>query len=59
MSRKKTFSFIVHLELLDNRHRCIRVIDAKVCVFVCVSIGLKKPGDFTVTEGHRYPLVDL
>jgi hypothetical protein len=24
---------------------------------VCVSLGLKKPGDFTVSEGHRYPLV--
>ncbi len=28
MSRKKTFSFIIHLNLLDNRHRCMRVIDA-------------------------------
>jgi hypothetical protein len=25
---------------------------------VCVSLGLKKPGDFTVSEGHGYPLVD-
>jgi hypothetical protein len=24
---------------------------------VCVSLGLKNPGDFTVAEGHRYPLV--
>jgi len=22
---------------------------------VCVSLGLKKPGDFTVFEGHGYP----
>ncbi len=22
-----------------------------------VSLGLKKPGDFTVSEGHGYPLV--
>ncbi len=27
------------------------------CAFVCVSLGLKKPGDFTVSEGHGYPLV--
>ncbi len=26
---KKTFSFLVHLEFLDNWHRCIKVIDAK------------------------------
>jgi hypothetical protein len=25
--------------------------------FVCVSLGLKKPGDFIVSEGHGYPLV--
>jgi hypothetical protein len=25
--------------------------------FVCLSLGLKKPGDFTVSEGHGYPLV--
>ncbi len=24
---------------------------------MCVSPGLKKPGDFTVSEGHGYPLV--
>jgi hypothetical protein len=24
---------------------------------VCVSLGLKKPRDFTVSEGHGYPLV--
>jgi hypothetical protein len=24
---------------------------------VCVSLGLKKLGDFTVSEGHGYPLV--
>jgi hypothetical protein len=24
---------------------------------VCVSLGLKKPGDFTVSEGHGYSLV--
>jgi hypothetical protein len=24
-----------------------------------VSLGLKKPGDFTVSEGHEYPLVVL
>jgi hypothetical protein len=24
---------------------------------VCVSLGLKKLRDFTVSEGHRYPLV--
>jgi hypothetical protein len=24
---------------------------------VCVSLGLKNPGDFTVAEGHGYPLV--
>ncbi len=28
-----------------------------LCAFVCVSLGLKKPGDFTVSEGHGYPLV--
>jgi hypothetical protein len=28
-----------------------------LCAFVCLSLGLKKPGDFTVSEGHRYPLV--
>jgi hypothetical protein len=27
--RKKTFAFLVHLEFIDNRHRCIRVVDAK------------------------------
>jgi hypothetical protein len=30
-----------------------------LCAFVCVSLGLKKPGDFTVSEGHGYPLVYL
>jgi hypothetical protein len=24
---------------------------------MCVSLGLKKLGDFTVSEGHGYPLV--
>jgi hypothetical protein len=24
---------------------------------MCVSLGLKKPRDFTVSEGHGYPLV--
>ncbi len=26
---------------------------------LCVSLGLKKPGDFTVSEGHGYPLVTM
>jgi hypothetical protein len=26
---------------------------------LCVPLGLKKPGDFTVSEGHRHPLVKL
>ncbi len=26
---------------------------------VCVSLGLKKSGDFIVSEGHGYPLVML
>ncbi len=26
---------------------------------LCLSFGLKKPGDFTVSEGHGYPLVFL
>jgi hypothetical protein len=30
-----------------------------LCAFVCLSLGLKEPGDFTVSEGHRYPLVYL
>ncbi len=25
--------------------------------FMCVSLGLKKPGDFIVSEGHGHPLV--
>jgi hypothetical protein len=29
-----------------------------LCAFVCLSLGLKKPGDFTVSEGHGYPLVE-
>ncbi len=29
------------------------------CAFVCVSLGLKKPGDFTMSKGHGYPLVIL
>jgi hypothetical protein len=29
-----------------------------LCTFVCVSLGLKKPGDFTMSEGHGYPLVE-
>jgi hypothetical protein len=28
-----------------------------LCAFVCVFLGLKKPRDFTMSEGHRYPLV--
>jgi hypothetical protein len=28
-----------------------------LCTFVCVSLGLKKPGDFTMSEGHGYPLI--
>jgi hypothetical protein len=27
--------------------------------FVCLSLGLKKPEDFTVSEGHGHPLVFL
>jgi hypothetical protein len=27
------------------------------CAPPCVSLGLKKPGHFTVSEGHGYPLV--
>jgi len=27
------------------------------CAFVCLFFGLKKPGDFTMSEGHEYPLV--
>jgi hypothetical protein len=30
-----------------------------LCAFVCVSLGLKKSRDFTVSEGHGYPLVFL
>jgi len=30
-----------------------------LCAFVCVSFGLKKPGDFTMSEGHEYPLVKI
>jgi hypothetical protein len=30
-----------------------------LCAFVCLSFGLKKPRDFTVSEGHRYPLVSI
>jgi hypothetical protein len=30
-----------------------------LCAFLCLSLGLKKPGDFTVSEGHRYPLVEI
>ncbi len=33
-----------------------------LCLCVCVSLnkyGLKKPGDFTMSEGHEYPLVYL
>jgi len=26
--------------------------------FLCLSLGLKKPGDFIVSEGHGYPLVN-
>ncbi len=26
---------------------------------MCFSLGLKKPGDFTMSEGHGYPLVIL
>ncbi len=29
------------------------------CAPPCVSLGLKKPGDFTVSEGHGYPLVSI
>jgi hypothetical protein len=30
-----------------------------LCAFMCVFLGLKKPGDFTVSEGHGYSLVYL
>ncbi len=31
-----------------------------LCAFMCVFLGLKKPGDFTVSEGHGYfNLTDL
>ncbi len=26
---------------------------------MCVSLCLKKPGDFTVSEGHGYPLMGV
>ncbi len=29
------------------------------CAFVCLSLSLKKLGDFTMFEGHGYPLVVL
>ncbi len=43
----------------DFRHKKIKKLKKKLllCAFVCVSFGLKKPGDFTVCEGHGYPLV--
>jgi hypothetical protein len=28
-----------------------------LCTFVCLSLGLKKLEDFTVSEGHEYTLV--
>jgi hypothetical protein len=27
--KKQTFSFLVHLESLDNKHRCMKLVDAK------------------------------
>jgi hypothetical protein len=31
----------------------------KAALRLCVSLCLKKPGDFTMSEGHGYPLVDF
>ncbi len=30
-----------------------------LCAFVCLSLGLKKLGDFTMSEGHGYPLMKI
>ncbi len=35
----------------------IKIVVLHLCV--CLFLGLRKPGDFTVSEGHRYPLVYL
>jgi hypothetical protein len=33
VDRKNFFLFLVHIESLDNRHRCMRVIDAKGAIY--------------------------
>lgn len=44
MFRKKTF-FLVHFKLFDNRHRCMRVVDAKgeTCMFITIYLGVSCP----------------
>ncbi len=41
------------------RHKFIKKKIKKIGCFApwCVPLGLKKPGDFTVSEGHGHPLV--
>jgi hypothetical protein len=42
--------FVTKNKLNKNKISCF-------APFVCVSLGLKKWGDFTMSEGHGYPLV--
>jgi hypothetical protein len=43
---------------LGSAHRtCRGRLRPPISASVCVSLGLKNPGDFTVAEGHGYPLV--
>jgi hypothetical protein len=37
--------------------KTINKLKKLLCAFVCVFLGLKKSRDFTVSEGHGYPLV--
>jgi hypothetical protein len=40
-----------------NFHHKIFFIKKGCFAPLCVPLGLKKPGDFTVSEGHGHPLI--
>jgi hypothetical protein len=38
VDRKILFPFLVHIESLDNRHRCMRVIDAMGAIYSFITM---------------------
>jgi hypothetical protein len=43
MSKENTFSFLIHFQFLNNRHKCMKVVDEKgeICCFIIMCHLLK------------------